>query len=79
MRPADFPRVSVGSPFHDPPPCPVLRHQASKVRTGPPTDLHRFLHGVVYLMRTGIPWQDLTPRFGHWNSVFRRYRCWCLA
>ncbi len=26
----------------------------SKVRTGIPTDLHRFLHGVVYLVYTGI-------------------------
>ena len=48
-----------------------------RVRTGPPDDLRRFLHGVVYLVRTGIPWRrDLPPRFGHWNSVFRRYRRW---
>ena len=49
-----------------------------KVRAGPPDDLRRFLHGVVYLVRTGIPWRDLPPRFGHWNSVFRRFRRWCL-
>ena len=29
-------------------------------------------------MRTGIPWCDLPPRFGHWKSVFRRCRRWCL-
>ncbi len=23
------------------------------------------------LVHTGIPWRDLPPRFGHWNSVFR--------
>lgn len=48
--------------------------QDSKVRTGLPTDLHRFLHGVVYLVHTGISWRDLLPRFGHGNRVFRRYR-----
>lgn len=30
-----------------------LRHD-SKVRTGFPTDLYRFLHGVVYLVHAGI-------------------------
>ena len=37
--------------------------------------LRRLLHGVVYLVRTGIFWWDLPARFGHWNSVFRRFRC----
>ena len=58
--------------------CQALR-QDSKVHTDPPTDLHCFLHGVVYLVHTGIPWRDLPPRFGHWNRVFRRYCCWCQA
>lgn len=53
--------------------CNPLR-QDSKVRTGLPTDLHRFLQGVVYLVHTGISWRDLLPRFGHGNRVFRRYR-----
>ena len=48
-------------------------------RDGHPGDVRRFLHGVVYLVRTGIPWRDLPPRFGHWNSVFRRFRRWCRA
>lgn len=48
--------------------------QDSKVRTGLSIDLHRFLHGVVYLVHTGISWRDLPPRFGHGNRIFRRYR-----
>ena len=51
---------------------PLYRHllRDPKVRTGH----HRCLHGVVYLVRTGIPWRELPPRFGHWNSVCRRFR-----
>lgn len=52
----------------------LYRHlcQAPQVRTGLPDHLHLFLNGVVYLVRTGIPWRDLPARFGPWNSVFRR-------
>ena len=56
-----------------------LLQQDPAVRVGSHRDLRRFLHGVHYLLRTGIPWRDLPPRFGHWNSLFRRYRRWCLA
>ena len=56
-----------------------LLQQDPAVRVGSHRDLRRFLHGVHYLLRTGIPWRDLPRRFGHWNSLFRRYRRWCLA
>ena len=25
-------------------------------------------------MRSGVPWSDLPPDYGHWNSVFVRFR-----
>ncbi|CCW30538.1 transposase [Xenorhabdus nematophila F1] len=35
---------------------------------------HRLtLEGILYLMRTRIPWRDLPPEFGYWNSVFQRF------
>ena len=88
-RPA-YHRSPVGFPLHGP--SAMSRHTLRNVefqalyrylrrdpkgRTGPPDDLRRFLHGVVYLVRTGIPWRDLPSRFGHWNRVFRRFRRWC--
>ncbi|MCE2467670.1 MAG: transposase [Caldilineaceae bacterium] len=51
-----------------------LLQQDQAVRVGSHRDLHRFLHGVPYLLRTGIPWRDLPRRFEHGNSLFRR---WC--
>jgi transposase len=31
-----------------------------------------FLEAVFWRGRTGSPWRDLPPVFGHWNSRFRR-------
>lgn len=38
---------------------------------------HRLiLEGILYRMRTGIPWRDLPEYFGLWNTVFRRFNLW---
>ena len=36
-------------------------------------DNRRFLEAVLWLVRTGSPWRDRDPKFGGWNSVFRRW------
>ena len=38
------------------------------------------LFGLVQMsVRTGSPWRDLPPAFGHCNSQFRRFRRWARA
>ncbi len=44
-----------------------------------PSDHRRVLDGVHYATRTGVPWRDLPPEFGNWNSVHRQYRRWTEA
>ena len=39
-------------------------------------DNRLFLEAVLWRVRTGLPWRDLPPGFGNWNSVFRRFRRW---
>ena len=34
---------------------------------------------MLWIARTGSPWQDLPKEFGKWNSVFQRYRRWGKA
>jgi transposase len=37
-------------------------------------DNRGFLEAALWIARTGVPWRDLHPEFGNWNSVFRRFR-----
>ena len=46
-------------------------------RTG--SDNRVFLEAVLWVVRTGSPWRDLPEFFGHWNTVFKRYRDWVKA
>ena len=39
-------------------------------------DNRLFLEAVLWIARTGSPWRDLDEKFGHWNSVFQRFRRW---
>jgi transposase len=38
--------------------------------------LRRFVEAVIYVLRTGVAWEDLPARFGRPNSVQRRFRRW---
>src|SRR5438477_10045544 len=39
-------------------------------------DNRRFLDAILYMARTGIPWEDLPARFGKANSIWRRFDRW---
>ena len=43
-------------------------------RTG--GDGRLFMEAVLWIARTGSPWRDLPEEFGHWNTVFKRFRYW---
>lgn len=44
---------------------------------GPPFRPHRaVVEGVIYRLRTGVPWRDLPPEFGAWQTVHRRHQRW---
>ena len=42
-------------------------------------DNRRFVEAVLWIARTGSPWRDLPAEFGHWNTVFKRFRDWVKA
>ena len=40
----------------------------------PAEDNRHFSNGVfwILILRTGAPWRDLPPDYGHWNTTYRR-------
>ncbi|MFJ4880754.1 IS5 family transposase [Streptomyces sp. NPDC088745] len=45
----------------------------------PRADDRQVLDGMVYKIRTGIPWRDLPNRYGPWQTVYTRFRRYALA
>lgn len=37
------------------------------------------LSGIIYVLRTGVPWRDLPECFGKWTTVYSRFRRWCAS
>ena len=52
-------------------------------RTGkagrPSSDNRTALNGMLWIDRTGAPWEDLPPRYGAKSTVFDRFRKWTKA
>ena len=42
-------------------------------------DNRAFVDAVVYVLKTGIPWEDLPERYGKPNSVWKRFDRWCAS
>ena len=39
-------------------------------------DNRQFINAVFWILRTGAPWRDLPPDYGHWKNVQRRFCRW---
>ena len=42
----------------------------------PAQDNRRFINAVFWILRTGAPWRDLPPEYGHWNTTHRCFTRW---
>lgn len=42
-------------------------------------DNRLFVNAVLYVLKTGIPWEDLPARYGKPNSVWKRFDRWCAS
>lgn len=48
-----------------------MEPEVSSVAQGTPG-----LDGVLWILRTGAPWQDLPPRYGPYQTCHRRFQQW---
>ncbi|GGY34616.1 hypothetical protein GCM10010299_46440 [Streptomyces tanashiensis] len=39
-------------------------------------DHRQVINGILFRVRTGVPWRDLPERFGSWKTVYERHRRW---
>ena len=39
-------------------------------------NLRSTVEGVLYRIRTGLPWRDLPNEFGAWNRIYKRFNAW---
>jgi len=45
-------------------------------RGRPWSDRRQVINGVLWILRTGAPWQDLPDRYGAYQTVHRRFQNW---
>ena len=43
---------------------------------GPIPDLRNQFNAVMWRFRTGSPWRDVPDSYGHWSTIYDRFRIW---
>ena len=42
-------------------------------------DDRRVISGILYALRTGIPWRDMPEQYGPWSTIYNRFNRWSKA
>ena len=53
--------------------APQLPRQAGHVGR-PAHDHRRIVNGILWKLRTGVPWRDLPTCYGKWHPIYLRFR-----
>ncbi|MFE0178702.1 IS5 family transposase [Streptomyces sp. NPDC059002] len=55
----------------------LMPHLPKNAGKGGRWKCHRMvINGILFRLRTGVPWRDLPTRFGEWKTVHDRHRRW---
>ena len=44
-----------------------------------PEENRSIINGILWRLRCGTPWRDVPPKYGNWNTIYRRFRRWSDA
>nr|WP_232493853.1 IS5 family transposase [Novosphingobium kaempferiae] len=44
-----------------------------------PEQNRSIINGILWRLRCGAPWRDVPPKYGNWNTIYRRFRRWSEA
>jgi transposase len=39
-----------------------------------PEQNRSIINGILWRLRCGAPWRDVPPKYGRWNTIYRRFR-----
>jgi transposase len=39
-------------------------------------DHRQVLNGILFRVRSGVPWRDLPERYGPWETIYKRFARW---
>ena len=45
----------------------------------PAADNRRFVHGVLWVLRSGMRWQDMPERYGKYKTTHKRFSRWAAS
>ncbi|WP_199897741.1 transposase [Acetobacter okinawensis] len=52
---------------------------ANRGRGCRPEHNRSIINGILWRLRCGTPWRDVPPKYGNWNTIYRRFRRWSEA
>lgn len=52
---------------------------ANRGRGRRPEHNRSIINGILWRLRCGTPWRDVPPKYGNWNTIYRRFRRWSEA
>ena len=55
--------------------APLLPSMAAQ-RGGRWRDHRQVINGILFRVRTGVPWRDVPERYGPWKTLYKRFARW---
>ena len=55
--------------------APLLPHVTPQ-RGGRWRDHRQVINGILFRVRTGVPWRDVPARYGPWQTLYDRFASW---